>query len=121
MTQMKAVRIAKADDKITAELRDESLPIPGPRDVLIKVHTASLNYRDTALLRDEYRAPTQEHGITFLTVLERLLQSGQMSRGSQRATASQSAALQIGLLVHTPRNIVQVVLVSLSTGCWLNM
>ncbi|KAG2026288.1 hypothetical protein GB937_001796 [Aspergillus fischeri] len=61
--QMKAVRIAKAGAKITAELRDESLPTPGPRDVLIKVHAASLNYRDTALLRGEYRAPTKENGI----------------------------------------------------------
>ncbi|KAE8385727.1 hypothetical protein BDV23DRAFT_164453 [Aspergillus alliaceus] len=63
MTQMKAVRIAKAGGKITAELHDESLPIPGPRDVLIKVHAASLNYRDTALLRGEYRLPTKENGI----------------------------------------------------------
>ncbi|KAI9373773.1 hypothetical protein BJX61DRAFT_501543 [Aspergillus egyptiacus] len=63
MTQMKAVRIVKAGGKITAELRDEPLPIPGPRDVLIKVHAASLNYRDTALLRGEYRAPTKENGI----------------------------------------------------------
>lgn len=63
MTQMRAVRIVKAADKVTAELRDESLPIPGPRDVLIKVCAASLNYRDTALLRGEYRAPTKENVI----------------------------------------------------------
>lgn len=30
MTQMKAVRIVKAGGKVTAELRDESLPTPGP-------------------------------------------------------------------------------------------
>ncbi|KAI9039446.1 zinc-dependent alcohol dehydrogenase family protein [Aspergillus affinis] len=63
MTQMKAVRIVKAGSKVTAELRDESLPTPGPRDVLIKVYAASLNYRDTALLRGEYPAPTKENGI----------------------------------------------------------
>lgn len=63
MTQMKVVRIAKASDKITAKLGDEPLPIPGPRDVLIKVHAASLNYRDAALLRGEYPAPTKENGI----------------------------------------------------------
>ncbi|KAJ9490382.1 hypothetical protein VN97_g2873 [Penicillium thymicola] len=60
---MKAVRIVKAGGKVTAELRDESLPTPGPREVLIKVYAASLNYRDTALLRGEYRAPTKQNGI----------------------------------------------------------
>ncbi|OGE46901.1 hypothetical protein PENARI_c092G10948 [Penicillium arizonense] len=63
MTQMKAVRIVNTGDKVTAELRDEPLPSPGPRDVLIKVYATSLNYRDTALLRGEYRATTKENGI----------------------------------------------------------
>lgn len=63
MSQMKTVRIVQAGDKFTAEPRDESRPVPGPRDVLIKVYAASLNYRDTALLRGEYRAPTKENGI----------------------------------------------------------
>lgn len=63
MTQVKAVRIVKAGDKVTAELRDESLPTPGPRDVLIKVYAASLNYRDMVLLRGEYPASTKENGI----------------------------------------------------------
>lgn len=40
MTQMKAVRVVKAGDKFTAELGDKSLPTPGPRDALIKVHAA---------------------------------------------------------------------------------
>lgn len=59
MSQIKAVRIVQAGDKFTAKLRDESLPTPGPRDVLIKVYAASLNYRDTALLRGEYRGPAK--------------------------------------------------------------
>lgn len=63
MTQMKAVRIVKAGDKNTAELGDKSQPTPGPRDVLIKVYAASLNYRDTALLRGEYPLKTKENGI----------------------------------------------------------
>lgn len=33
----------------------------------------------------------------------------------------QLVALQTGLAAHIPRNIVQAVSVSLSTGCWLNM
>ncbi|KAL4860354.1 hypothetical protein BDV12DRAFT_205168 [Aspergillus spectabilis] len=44
MSQIKAVRIVRA----------------GPRDVLIKVYAASLNYRDTALLRGEYRGSSKE-------------------------------------------------------------
>ncbi|KAL2844902.1 zinc-type alcohol dehydrogenase-like protein [Aspergillus pseudodeflectus] len=57
MTQMKAVRLVPAaNDKATAEVHEEPLPSPGPREVLIKVHAVSLNYRDTALLRGEYRA-----------------------------------------------------------------
>lgn len=60
---MKAVRILKAGAQVTAELRDESIPTPGPRDVLIKVHAASLNYRDAALLRGEYPMSTKENGI----------------------------------------------------------
>ncbi|KJJ35184.1 alcohol dehydrogenase [Aspergillus flavus AF70] len=60
MSQIKAVRIVQAGDKFTAKLRDESLPTPGPRDVLIKVYAASLNYRDTALLRGEYRGSSKE-------------------------------------------------------------
>ncbi|OJJ07374.1 hypothetical protein ASPVEDRAFT_56777 [Aspergillus versicolor CBS 583.65] len=63
MTQMKAVRILKAGDQLTAELHDESIPTPGPREVLIKVHAASLNYRDAALLRGEYPIATKENGI----------------------------------------------------------
>ncbi|RMJ20891.1 hypothetical protein PHISP_08238 [Aspergillus sp. HF37] len=63
MTQMKAVRIVKAGDKVTPEFRDEPLPTLGPRDVLIKVYATSLNYRDTAVLRGEYPAPTKENGI----------------------------------------------------------
>ena len=60
---MKAVRIVKAGDKKTAELGDKPLPTPSPRDVLIKVYAASLNYRDTALLRGEYPLKTKENGI----------------------------------------------------------
>jgi NADPH:quinone reductase-like Zn-dependent oxidoreductase len=58
---MKAVRLVPAaNGKATAELHDEPLPTPGPREVLIKVHAASLNYRDTALLRGEYPMKTKK-------------------------------------------------------------
>lgn len=60
MVQMKAVRVVGAGDKANAELRDEPLPRPGRHEVLIRVHAASLNYRDTALLRGEYPARTKK-------------------------------------------------------------
>lgn len=63
MTQMKAVRLVTAGGKASAELHGEPLPSPGRREVLIKVHAVSLNYRDTALLRGEYRAETKEDVI----------------------------------------------------------
>ncbi|KAK7421265.1 hypothetical protein QQZ08_010042 [Neonectria magnoliae] len=63
MKQMKAVRIVTAGGKASAELRDEPLPSPGRYEVLIRVHAVSLNYRDTALLRGEYRAGTKKDVI----------------------------------------------------------
>ncbi|GAB1195161.1 hypothetical protein APSETT444_004415 [Aspergillus pseudonomiae] len=60
MEQMKAVRIITAGSKASAEIRDEPLPTPGRHEVLIRVHAASLNYRDTALLRGEYPAATKK-------------------------------------------------------------
>ncbi|KAE8368664.1 hypothetical protein BDV27DRAFT_167645 [Aspergillus caelatus] len=60
MKQMKAVRIVTTDNKASAEIRDEPLPSPSRHEVLIRVHAASLNYRDTALLRGEYPAETKK-------------------------------------------------------------
>ena len=51
---MKAVRVNLQGGKPSADLVEESLPSPGRHEVLIRVHAASLNYRDTALLRGEY-------------------------------------------------------------------
>jgi NADPH:quinone reductase-like Zn-dependent oxidoreductase len=63
MRQMKAVRIVTTGSKASIELRDENIPTPGRREVLIKVHAVSLNYRDTALLRGEYPVQTKEDVI----------------------------------------------------------
>jgi NADPH:quinone reductase-like Zn-dependent oxidoreductase len=52
---MKAVRYDFAD-KPTLKLGDEPVPDLGRRDVLIRVHAASLNYRDQAVLDSNYGA-----------------------------------------------------------------
>jgi NADPH:quinone reductase-like Zn-dependent oxidoreductase len=55
---MKAVRLNIAD-RPTLELRDEPPPTLGRRDVLVRVHAASLNYRDQAVLDGKYPSPTR--------------------------------------------------------------
>ncbi|WP_111641811.1 zinc-dependent alcohol dehydrogenase family protein [Marinimicrobium alkaliphilum] len=59
---MKAVR-RTAGDKPDLELYDESTPSPGDHDVLVRVHAASLNFRDQVILDGQYGGPTQENGI----------------------------------------------------------
>lgn len=60
MSQMKAVRAVKQGNKATLEVRDEPLPTPGRHEVLMRVHAASLNYRDLACVKGEYPAPTKD-------------------------------------------------------------
>lgn len=59
---MKAVRWTSGE-KPGLELHDEPLPTPGRHDVLIRVHAASLNYRDQAILDGEFGGPTQKNGV----------------------------------------------------------
>lgn len=59
---MKAVRWTSGE-KPGVELHDEATPIPGEYEVLVRVHAASLNYRDQAILDGEYGGPTQENGV----------------------------------------------------------
>ncbi|KAM0190454.1 hypothetical protein ACHAPI_009443 [Fusarium lateritium] len=61
MSQSKAVRlVSQQDGKQSPELVDNSLPSLGRHDVKIRVHAASLNYRDVELLRGEYPAAIKE-------------------------------------------------------------
>lgn len=49
---MKAVRLCR--DATGFELRDEPVPTPGPREVLVRMHAASLNFRDIAIVKGQY-------------------------------------------------------------------
>ena len=51
---------------LTVEQCQESLPQEkdlGPKDVVIKVHTVSLNYRDAGMLIGNYTVPYEDQGI----------------------------------------------------------
>lgn len=58
---MKAVRLTSGDNP-ELELHDEPTPSPGGHEVLIRVHAASLNFRDQAILSGQY-GPTKENGV----------------------------------------------------------
>jgi NADPH:quinone reductase-like Zn-dependent oxidoreductase len=61
MSQTMAVRLASHEDgKSSPELVEESLPSLSRHDVMIRIHAASLNYRDVALLKGEYPMATKE-------------------------------------------------------------
>lgn len=65
-TTTKAYRRTEGDLPRTIVQTTETLPRPdelGPHDVLIKVHTVSLNYRDVAMLNGLYPVPCEDRGI----------------------------------------------------------
>ncbi|MFD3002686.1 NAD(P)-dependent alcohol dehydrogenase [Pontibacter toksunensis] len=58
---MKAIRFTNAGRSLA--LNEEPTPKTGRYDVLIKVHAASLNYRDQAILDGEYGGPFNKNGV----------------------------------------------------------
>lgn len=58
---MKAVRLTKKGGSLN--LNDESLPTPGHQQVLVRVHAASLNFRDQAALHDKYGGSVKENVV----------------------------------------------------------
>ncbi len=59
---MKAVRWTLGD-RPGLSLHDEPTPTPGAHDVVIRVHAASLNYRDQAILEGRYADGLQPSGV----------------------------------------------------------
>lgn len=59
---MKAVRWT-SDTPPGLELHDESVPTPAPHEVLIRVHAASLNFRDQAILDGKYGGILKPNGV----------------------------------------------------------
>lgn len=59
---MKTVRWT-SERKPGLELHEEAAPEPGPHEVVVKVHAASLNFRDQAILDDAYGSPTKPRGV----------------------------------------------------------
>jgi NADPH:quinone reductase-like Zn-dependent oxidoreductase len=59
--KMKAVRLATPGGSLN--LNEEPLPNPGPSQVLVRVHAASLNFRDQAILDGHYRGPVKSNGV----------------------------------------------------------
>lgn len=59
---MKAVRWTSSE-KPDLELHDEPTPTPTNHEVLVRVHAASLNFRDQVILNGQYGGPTKKNGI----------------------------------------------------------
>ncbi len=58
---MKAIRFTNSGRSLS--LIEEPTPKPGHYEVLIKVHAASLNYRDQAILDGQYGGPFNKNGV----------------------------------------------------------
>jgi len=60
---MKAIRLQRPGDRTSLKVCDESVPEPGPNEVLMRVHAASLNYRDHVILTGGYPGPVKPNGV----------------------------------------------------------
>ncbi len=62
---MKAVRLSTPGDQAGLKLHDEPLPNPGRHEVLVRVHAASLNFRDQAVLDGKYGGAVATNVVTL--------------------------------------------------------
>jgi NADPH:quinone reductase-like Zn-dependent oxidoreductase len=60
---LKAIRLAASGDPAGLVLGEEPVPVPGSHEVLVRVHAASLNYRDLVILSGHYPGPVKKNGV----------------------------------------------------------
>jgi NADPH:quinone reductase-like Zn-dependent oxidoreductase len=60
---LKAVRLTMPGSLNGLTVCDEAIPDVGPRDVLVRLRAASLNFRDTIVVSGQYPGPLKPHGI----------------------------------------------------------
>lgn len=60
---MKAVRLTNPGTYRGLTIQDEKTPEPGANQVLVRVRAASLNYRDTVIVKGGYPGPVRKNGV----------------------------------------------------------
>ena len=60
---MKAIRLTTSGDQPTLTLQEEPQPTPGRHEVLVRVHAASLNFRNQAILDGNYGGPVKNNVV----------------------------------------------------------
>lgn len=64
---MKAVLIRRPGGPETLEIVERPVPTPGPGEVLVRMHAATLNYRDLVVLRGGYRKRQKQADLVPLS------------------------------------------------------
>jgi putative PIG3 family NAD(P)H quinone oxidoreductase len=70
---MKCVRAVEQDGDIAAELVDVPTPVPGPGEVLVRVHASGANRADLSQIAGRYPPPPGESAILGLEVSGRVV------------------------------------------------
>lgn len=60
---MKTYRLEQFGSLDGLVVRDQEIPVPGPREALVRIHAASLNRRDLMILHRTYPVPARPHVI----------------------------------------------------------
>lgn len=70
---MKCVQAVERDGRITAQLTDVPAPVPGPGEVLVRVHASGVNRADLSQIAGRYPPPPGESTILGLEVSGRIV------------------------------------------------
>jgi NADPH:quinone reductase-like Zn-dependent oxidoreductase len=60
---MKAVRLTAPGDPAGLIMGEEDIPAPGNNEVVVRVHAASLNFRDQVIVTGQYPGPVKMNGV----------------------------------------------------------